>query len=91
MLNYVGLDHELLDFVVDRNTHKQGRYMPGVDLPILAPEALLERQPDYVVILPWNFRDEIIEQQQEYLSRGGKFIVPVPEPEVVTHAGVHSY
>ena len=83
MLNYVGLDETLLDFVVDRNVHKQGRFMPGVDLEILAPEVLLARQPDYVVILPWNFKDEIMNQQQEYTARGGRFIVPVPQPEVV--------
>jgi len=91
MLNYVGLDSSLLDFVVDRNVHKQGRYMPGVDLEILPPETLLQRMPDYVLILPWNFRREIIEQQQEYLGKGGKFIVPVPQPEVVTDASVHSH
>ena len=91
LLNYVGLDHSLLDFVVDRNVHKQGRWMPGVDLPILPPAALLERAPDYVLILSWNFKDEIIQQQAEYLGRGGKFIVPVPRPEVVAHAGVHCH
>ncbi len=83
MLNYVGLDDSLIDFVVDRNVHKQGRYMPGVDVPILPPQALLERGPDYVLILPWNFRDEIVRQQREYASRGGRFIVPVPEPVVL--------
>ena len=70
----------MLDFVVDRNAHKQGRYMPGVRLPIAAPERVLEEQPDYVLILPWNFKDEIMAQQAEYRRRGGQFIVPVPEP-----------
>ncbi|MEM7203449.1 MAG: class I SAM-dependent methyltransferase [Planctomycetota bacterium] len=91
MLNYVGLDHQMLDFVVDRNTHKQGRYMPGMDLEIRDPRALLEDKPDYTLLLSWNFKDEIMEQQQEYLNQGGKFIVPVPHPEVVSHAGVHSH
>jgi SAM-dependent methyltransferase len=90
MVNYVGLDATLLDFVVDRNVHKQGRFMPGVDIEIHAPEMLLERQPDYVVILPWNFKDEIVKQQQEYVSRGGRFIVPVPRPKVIDHAHTHS-
>jgi len=83
MLNYVGLGPELLDFVVDRNTWKQGKYMPGVHLPILEPEALLREQPDYVLILAWNFTAEIVAQQEEYRRRGGRFIRPVPYPEVL--------
>jgi hypothetical protein len=89
LLNYTGLDDRLIDFVVDRNTHKQGKLMPGVDLEILPPNALLERQPDYVVILPWNLVDEITAQQHEYASRGGRFIVPVPRPEILRNATVH--
>ncbi len=91
MLNYVGLDENLIDFVVDRNVHKQGRYMPGVDLMIHDPQIILEKQPDYLLILPWNFKAEIMEQQQEYNARGGKFIVPVPTPEVVENAGINSH
>jgi SAM-dependent methyltransferase len=83
MLNYVGIGQETLDFVVDRNTHKQGRYIPGVRLPIAAPERVLAEQPDYVLILPWNFKDEIMAQQAEYRRRGGKFIVPVPRPTII--------
>jgi SAM-dependent methyltransferase len=83
MVNFVGLDSSLIDFVVDRNTHKQGRYMPGVHLPIRPAEALLEEQPDYVVLLAWNFKDEILRQQQEYLARGGRFIIPIPVPTMV--------
>lgn len=83
MLNYVGLDHDLIDFVVDRNVHKQGLFMPGVHLPILAPEALLEEAPDYTILLAWNFTDEILRQQQDYLDAGGRFIRPVPWPEVL--------
>jgi hypothetical protein len=83
MLNYAGLGPELLDFVVDRNVHKQGRYIPGVRLPIEPPERLLEAQPDYVLILPWNFKDEIMTQQDEYRRRGGRFIVPVPRPSIL--------
>ena len=83
MLNYVGIGQETLDFVVDRNTHKQGRFIPGVRLPIASPERVLAEQPDYVLILPWNFKDEIMAQQAEYRRRGGKFIVPVPRPTII--------
>ncbi|MBW3562896.1 MAG: class I SAM-dependent methyltransferase [Actinobacteria bacterium] len=83
LINYVGIGPERVDFVVDRNTHKHGLRMPGMHLPILPTDALLEHQPDHVLILAWNFADEIIAQQQEYLRRGGHFIVPVPRPEVI--------
>jgi SAM-dependent methyltransferase len=83
MLNYVGIGNELLDFVVDRNTWKQGKYMPGVHVPIRPVEALLEEQPDYVLLLAWNFTNEILAQQAEYKRRGGRFIRPVPTPEIL--------
>lgn len=83
MLNYCGLDTTQIDFVVDRNVNKQGKFMPGAHLPILKPEALVEKQPDFVLMLAWNFADEIIAQQREYLDRGGRFIIPVPEPRIV--------
>jgi SAM-dependent methyltransferase len=83
LLNATGIGTELLDFVVDRNVHKQGLLMPGVRVPIEPPERLLERNPDYVLLLAWNFQDEVLEQQADYLARGGRFIVPVPEPRVL--------
>jgi SAM-dependent methyltransferase len=83
MLNYTGIGTDLLDYVVDRNTWKQGKYMPGVHLPIRPVEALLEDQPDYVLILAWNFTNEILAQQEEYRRRGGRFIRPVPTPEIL--------
>ena len=83
LLNYAGIGTELLDYVVDRNAHKQGLHMPGVRLPIRDPAVLLDEQPDYVLLLAWNFEREVLGQQREYLARGGRFIIPVPEPRVV--------
>jgi SAM-dependent methyltransferase len=80
LLNYVGVGRDLVDFVVDRNVHKQGMLMPGTHQPILPTESLLEHRPDYLLLLAWNFKDEIIAQQAEYAARGGRFMVPVPSP-----------
>jgi hypothetical protein len=83
LLNAAELGLESLDFVVDRNTHKQGHLLPGVHLPIYDTAELLKRRPDFLLILAWNFRDEIIAQQRAYEDGGGKFIVPVPSPTVL--------
>jgi SAM-dependent methyltransferase len=82
LLNACGIGAETLDFVADRSAYKQGRFMPGVHLPIVAPERLLEDMPDYVLLLTWNFADEILEQQAEYRARGGRFVIPVPHPSI---------
>ena len=83
MLNPVGLGVDEIEFVVDRSPHKQGMFMPGTHQPILGVEALLDRAPDYTVILAWNFAEEIMDQQAAYTNGGGRFIVPVPEPKIV--------
>lgn len=83
LLNYFRLGRETLDFVVDRSTVKQGYYTPGTHLPIHAPEALLTEMPDYVLLLTWNFADEILAQQSAYRERGGRFILPIPEVKIV--------
>jgi SAM-dependent methyltransferase len=83
MLNFVGIDRDLVSFVVDRNVHKHGLHMPGTHQPILPVEALAAERPDYTLILAWNFKEEIMRQQQAYADAGGRWIVPVPRPEVV--------
>jgi SAM-dependent methyltransferase len=83
LLNYSGIGAETLDFVADRSTVKQGRFTPGTHLPIYSAERLLEEMPDYVLLLTWNFVEEILEQQAEYRARGGKFVVPIPVVRVL--------
>ena len=83
LLNYVGLGREMIEFVVDRSTYKQGRLTPGAHLPIRPVEDLASRMPDYTLLLTWNFADEILRQQAEYRARGGRFIIPVPKVIVV--------
>ena len=83
LLNVTGLDSRLIDFVVDVNPHKQGRWVPGARIPIVEPAVLLQRQPDHLLVLAWNYVDEVRRQQAEYERRGGRFIVPVPSPRVL--------
>lgn len=83
LVNYVGIDTTLVDYVVDRNVHKQGLYMPGTHLPICDPSRLLQDMPDYLLLLAWNYKDEIMRQQEVYRARGGRLIVPVPSPEIL--------
>jgi SAM-dependent methyltransferase len=83
LLNYCGVRTDFLDYTVDRSPHKQGLFLPGTRIPIHAPEKIAETRPDYVLILPWNIREEIIEQMAHIRSWGGRFVVPIPRLEVI--------
>jgi hypothetical protein len=82
LLNYCGVACDFVDFTVDRAPSKQNRLLPGVHIPILAPEEIEQRKPDYVLILPWNLKDEIMTQMAGIRAWGGKFIIPIPTPVV---------
>jgi hypothetical protein len=82
LLNYCGIRTDFLDYTVDRNPYKHGRYTPGTHIPIFPPEHLRETRPDYVLILPWNLKDEIMSQLAYVREWGGRFVVPIPEPVV---------
>jgi hypothetical protein len=79
LLNHCGVRSDQIAFAVDRNPFKQGKFLPGTHIPIRAPEELAEARPDYVLIMPWNLRDEISEQLRHVRSWGGKLVVALPE------------
>ena len=83
LLNYCGIKTDFLDFTVDRNPYKQGKFQPGTHIPILTPDKIAEYKPDYVLILPWNFKEEIIKQMALIRQWGGKFVVPIPTVEII--------
>jgi len=83
LLNYCGIGRDFIDYTVDKNPYKQGRYLPGSHIPIEQPSKIRETKPDYVLILPWNLKDEIIEQMAFIRQWGGKFVIPIPRVQVV--------
>jgi SAM-dependent methyltransferase len=83
LLNYCGVRQDFIDFTVDRNPHKQGRWLPGTRIPVHAPDMLRDARPDYVLILPWNIKDEIISQLAHVRGWGGRFVVPIPRLQVI--------
>jgi 2-polyprenyl-3-methyl-5-hydroxy-6-metoxy-1,4-benzoquinol methylase len=82
LLNYCGVGTDFIDYTVDRSPHKQGMYLPGTHIPILSPDQIRETKPDYVLILPWNLREEIATQMAFIREWGGQFVVPIPEVQV---------
>ena len=88
LLNYCGIRNDFLDYTVDRSPYKHGRFTPGTHIEIFPPEKIQQDRPDYLLILPWNLKDEIIRQMSCIKEWGGKFIVPIPEAEVFDHSGV---
>lgn len=83
LLNFCGIGPDSIQYTVDRSPYKQGRLLPGTHIPVHAPERIAETQPDYVLILPWNLQDEIVEQMSHVREWGGKFVVPIPELRVI--------
>src|SRR5262249_6777093 len=83
LLNYCGITTDLIPYTVDKSPLKVGLFTPGTHIPVLPASTLIERQPDYVLILAWNFAEEIMRQQRQYRERGGRFIIPIPTPKVI--------
>jgi len=83
LLNYCGIRTDFLDFTTDANPYKQGKFTPGARIPIVAPEMIRTARPDYVLILPWNLREEITKQAAYIREWGGQFVVPIPEVRVL--------
>ena len=83
LLNYCGVRTDLIEYTVDRSPHKQGHFLPGVHIPVYGPEHIRETRPDYVLILPWNLKDEVIAQMADIREWGGRFVVPIPEVRVL--------
>ena len=83
LLNYCGISHKEIDYAVDRNTYKVGKWLPGSHIPVCEVDKIMETEPEYIMILPWNLKEEIIDQMAGIRGWGGKFIVPIPEPIVI--------
>jgi hypothetical protein len=87
LLNYCGIGQDFIEYTVDRNVHKQGHLLPGTRIPVLAPDEIGRRRPDYVLILPWNLQEEIVAQINQFPNWTGRFIIPVPEPVILDSHG----
>jgi hypothetical protein len=83
LLNYCGIGRDFLDYTVDLSPHKQDHFLPGTHIPICHPDRIRQTRPDYVLILPWNLREEILRQMAEVRQWGGRFVIPIPTPEVI--------
>jgi len=83
LLNYCGIRTDLLAFTVDRSPHKHGKFLPGTRIPIQAPDHIMKARPDFLLILPWNLQNEIMEQMAAVREWGGQFVVPIPELQVL--------
>ena len=90
LLNYCGIGRDFIGYTVDRNVHKQGLLLPGTRIPVLAPDEIGRRRPDYVLILPWNLQEEIVAQINQFPNWRGRFIIPVPEPVILDSPGIAS-
>ncbi len=86
LLNYCGIRSDFIDFTVDRNPHKQGKFLPGTHIPVFHPDKIKKAKPDYLLILPWNLKDEVMHQTSYIRSWGGRFVVPIPELEIYSQA-----
>ena len=84
LLNYCGIRTDFVDYTVDRSPHKQGNFLPGTHIPVYAPDKIAETRPDYVLILPWNLKKEISQQMAHIQEWGGKFVIPIPEVQVLS-------
>jgi hypothetical protein len=83
LLNFCGVGNDFLDFTVDISPHKQGMYLPGSRLKVLSPDAIYESKPDYILILPWNLANEVVQQNSKVAEWGCRFVVPIPEVRLI--------
>ena len=82
LLNYCGVGSDFIDYTVDRSPHKQEHFLPGTHIPIHSPEKIAETRPDFLLILPWNLKEEVMDQMQHIRAWGGKFVVPIPKVQI---------
>jgi hypothetical protein len=83
LLNYCEIGNDFIDYVVDQNPYKQGLFLPGTHIPIKEPDEIKKTKPDYLLIIPWNLKNEIMEQMKYIQEWGGKFVIPIPEVKII--------